>query len=72
YKYGKHKLAVGDKDMGYEIAVLAMTNIKGIDVGGTFGVWKPGDHFSKTLNKGDDSSYGGYIFFSKGFDFKLR
>ncbi|HDP96058.1 MAG TPA: hypothetical protein ENN40_11990 [Candidatus Aminicenantes bacterium] len=72
YKYGKHKLAVGDKDMGYEIAVMAMTNIKGIDVGGTFGVWKPGDHFSKTLNKGDDSSYGGYIFFSKGFDFKLR
>ncbi len=72
FKYGKHKLASGDKDLGYEIALMAMTNIKGVDVGGTFGVWKPGDHISKTLNKGDDSSYGGYIFFSKSFDFKIR
>ncbi len=72
FKYDKHKLAGGSKDMGYEIAGLVMTNIKGIDCGATFGMWMPGDHISKDLNKGDSSRYGGYLFLSKSFDFKLK
>lgn len=72
FKYDKHKLVEGYKDMGYEIAALVMTNIKGIDCGATVGVWKPGDWVSKTLQKGSDSRYGGYFFLSKSFDFKLK
>lgn len=73
FKYDKQKMAgSGSKDMGYEIAGLAMTNIKGIDCGATFGMWMPGDHISKVLNKGSDSRYGGYFFLSKSFDFKIK
>lgn len=72
FKYDKHKLVEGYKDLGYEIAGLVTTNIKGIDCGATLGAWIPGDHFIKTLQKGDYPRYGGYFFLSKSFDFKLN
>jgi len=72
FKYGKQKVVSGSKDLGYEIAGLLMTNLKGINFGATMGIWMPGDHISKVLGMGDDSRYGGYIFFAKSFDFKLN
>ena len=72
YKYDKQKMASGSKDLGYEIAGLLMTNLKGINFGATAGLWTPGDNISKVLGLGDDSRIGGYIFFQKNFDFKLN
>lgn len=72
FKHGKHKIASGSKDRGYEIVGLLMTNLKGINFGATMGYRIPGDHISKVLAKGDDGRIGGYVLFQKNFDFKFN
>ncbi len=77
WNYSRHRLEPDQshKAMGNEISLFATYNLKNtVTVGAAVGYWMPGSHYKEDFGLGSNASgmLGGYLFFFKSFDIKLK